>query len=129
MREGGTADDDDRPERKAGERGDPQQYPAAQDGKHPPFGPEGRPPISRGSRNHILDRHSAGAANPGKTKFPASWGDDKIMDAVDLAMAVPDDVWHFGDQWTFEKLVEGVNVHVAVRTDKLHPFVWTAYPR
>jgi RHS repeat-associated protein len=33
-------------------------------------------------KDHILNRHRAGAGKPGKTEFPASWSDDQILHHV-----------------------------------------------
>ena len=33
-------------------------------------------------KDHILNRHQAGAGKPGKTEFPAEWSDQRILDEV-----------------------------------------------
>lgn len=101
------------------------RYPRTQTGIQPPFTPAERPPISRGSRNHILDRH--GVNGTGRTTF--TWTDAEIMDAVDLVMADPDTVEHFGDSFVFTRQVDVETVRVTVRADKPNPFVWTSYPK
>lgn len=101
------------------------RYPRTQTGIQPPFTPAERPPISRGSRNHILERH--GVNGTGRTTF--TWTDAEIMDAVDLVMADPDTVEHFGDSFVFTRQVDVETVRVTVRTDKPKPFVWTSYPK
>lgn len=128
-RSGASERGGDRPPRSPGSFGDPNGYPVAQDGSRPPFGPTGRPHISAGSRNHILQRHSYRSEGfPKKTKFPIEWSDERIFDAVDLAMAAPDEIRHFGDQFEFRRRAGEVTVVVRVRVDKPKPFIWTAYP-
>jgi hypothetical protein len=104
----------------------PDEYPATNSGTPPPFRPSERPAVSVGSRNHILQRHRHDGS--GRTVFPASWNDADIISAVEATMARPDAVKHFGDQFIFERAMDGETVHVAVRVDKPRPFVWTAYP-
>jgi hypothetical protein len=116
------------PRTRVGGADAPDEYPATDTGVPVPFTPSSRPLISRGSRNHILAGHKAGRGPTGKTKFPASWSDDEIMDAVDAVMAKPQVLRHRGDQFIFRGEHRGVPISVSVRVDKPRPFVWTAYP-
>jgi hypothetical protein len=100
-------------------------YPRTQTGVQPPFGPASRPSISAGSRRHILARH--GINGPAQTTF--AWPEQEVWNAIDLAMADPDSVEHFGDSFVFTRQVKDEIVRVTVRTDTPRPFVWTAYPK
>lgn len=84
-----------------------------------------RPPISAGSRRHILARHQD--TGPAQTTF--TWPEQEARNAIDLAMADPDSVEHFGDSFVFTRQVKDEIVRVTVRTDTPRPFVWTAYPK
>ncbi len=88
-------------------------------------------------RHHILDGeifpngspsggHRAGTGFPGKSEFPATWSDDRIMEAlVDIAtdpssLTRPGragDVFYRGTR-------DGIDIEVLVRFDE----IWTGYP-
>jgi hypothetical protein len=103
---------------------------------------EDRPPaediqVSPERRTHILDGepgddggggHRHGTGKPGKTEFPASWDDDKIMDNVLDVARRPDStpvLQQFNNRWFCSGSREGVEVSVIVlRSGE----VWTAWP-
>jgi hypothetical protein len=83
---------------------------------------------------HILDGeprgggHRHGTGRSGKTEFPASWDDEKIMDnALDVARR-PDDaptLQHRNNRWICTGTREDVEVSVIVlRSGE----VWTSWP-
>ena len=43
-------------------------------------------------KDHILNRHRAGAGKPGKTEFPSTWSDDKILHNVSDVATDPNSV-------------------------------------
>ena len=101
---------------------------------------EKRPPldalrVSPERRGHILDGeaggsggHRHGIGNPGKTEFPASWNDEKIMSNVlDVAKHpdAPPVLQHRNNRWLCIGTRDSVEVSVIVlRSGE----VWTAWP-
>jgi hypothetical protein len=101
---------------------------------------EKRPPsdalrVSPERRGHILDGeaggsggHRHGIGNPGKTEFPASWNDEKIMSNVlDVAKRpdAPPVLQHRNNRWLCTGTRDSVEVSVIVlRSGE----VWTAWP-
>jgi Bacterial EndoU nuclease len=84
---------------------------------------------------HILDGepgggggHRHGTGRSGKTEFPASWDDKKIMDNAMDAARRPDDaptLQHWNDRWICAGTREDVEVSVIVlRSGE----VWTSWP-
>ena len=86
---------------------------------------------------HILDGdptpaggggHRSGTGKPGKTEFPASWDDEKIMGHVlDVARRpdCPPAHQHWNDRWVCSGTRDSVEVSVVVlRSGE----VWTAWP-
>ncbi len=99
-----------------------------------------RPPldairVSPERTTHLLDGdpgggggHRHGIGKPGKTEFPASWDDKKIMgNALDVARR-PDSPpvhQHWNDRWVCSGIRDSIEVSVIV----LHSGeVWTAWP-
>jgi Bacterial EndoU nuclease len=87
-------------------------------------------------RVHILDGdgpgkpgggHRHGTGRPGKTEFPASWGDEKIVSIVTDVARNPDTVaWqNFNSRWRAAGEREGVVVTGIVRPDGN---IWSAWP-
>lgn len=61
--------------------------------------------------------------------FPATWSDDDIMAAIDLATADPSaGLLRLGDKIQFERVVDGELVRVHIRVDQATPLFWNAYP-
>jgi hypothetical protein len=82
---------------------------------------------------HILDGdrwgggHRHGTGRPGKTEFPSSWDDDKIIRHVlDVARA-PDDspVFQANRRWRVHGQREDVGINVIVQPDGR---IWSAWP-
>jgi len=84
---------------------------------------------------HILDGdpargggHRSGTGKPGKTEFPASWDDEKIMGHVLDVARRPDSPpvhQHWNDRWVCSGTRDRVEVSVVVlRSGE----VWTAWP-
>lgn len=72
--------------------------------------------MSQGAKNHILERHAGSRQGfPNKSKFPAAWTDEQILDAVDLALARPGRIELYGDQFVFTGVIDGVTVRVSAR--------------
>ena len=100
------------------------------------------PTILRGGKNvdliahrkdHILNRHRAGAGKPGKTEFPAGWSDEKILQDVSDIAKDPNAVKGVG-KWDSPYVI-GTRDGVEIRVDfypKNHPKyggqISTAYP-
>lgn len=85
---------------------------------------------------HILDGdasgrggHRHGVGNPGKTEFPASWDDKKIMDNVHDVARRPDQppiyqAWN--SRWLTRGTRDDVEVVVVVASDGC---IWSGWPR
>ena len=91
--------------------------------------------VSPERRAHILDGepgggggHRHGIGKPGKTEFPESWDDKKIMDNVLDVARRPDSTpvhQHWNDRWVCSGIRDNVEVSVIVlRSGE----VWTAWP-
>ena len=91
--------------------------------------------VSPERTTHILDGdadgsggHRHGIGNPGKTEFPASWDDKKIMNNVlDVAQRpdAPPVLQHWNNRWVCTGTRDSVEVSVIVlRSGE----VWTAWP-
>jgi hypothetical protein len=91
--------------------------------------------VSAERATHILDGepddgggHRSGTGKPGKTEFPASWGDGKIMSYVLDVAQHPDSPpvhQHWNDRWLCSGKRERIEVSVVVlRSGE----VWTAWP-
>jgi Bacterial EndoU nuclease len=101
---------------------------------------EERPPaeeirVTTERTTHILDGepdggggHRHGTGKSGKTEFPASWDDTKIMDNVLAVARRPDStptLQHWNDRWICSGTREEVEVSVIVlRSGE----VWTSWP-
>ncbi|WP_394560153.1 RHS repeat-associated core domain-containing protein [Aquipseudomonas alcaligenes] len=84
-------------------------------------------------KDHILNRHRAGAGKPGKTEFPASWSDDKILNYVSDVATDPSSTTGLG-KWDSPYAI-GVREGIEIRVDfypRNHPDyagkISTAYP-
>ena len=84
---------------------------------------------------HILDGepgggggHRHGVGKPGKTEFPASWGDKKIMDHVADVVRRPDSapvLQNRNNRWICAGTRDGVEVTaIVLRSGE----IWTAWP-
>lgn len=81
---------------------------------------------------HILDGdatgggHRYGIGKPGKTEFPASWDDDKIIDSMVSVARAPDSAsLQRNGRWKAEGVRDGVALAVIIMTDGR---IWSAYP-
>jgi hypothetical protein len=99
-----------------------------------------RPPVddirvSPERRGHILDGeadgsggHRHGTGNPGKTEFPASWNDEKIIDALlDVARRPdhPPRQQERNDRWVTRGTRDDVEVVAVIAPDGR---IWTGWP-
>ena len=98
-----------------------------------------RPPaedigVSPERTTHILDGdetgggHRHGTGNPGKTEFPASWDDKKIIDTVvDVAHRpdLPPNHQEWNDRWVARGTRDDVEVVVVIERDG---GIWTSWP-
>jgi hypothetical protein len=84
-------------------------------------------------RIHVLDGeqtgggHRHGTGRPGKTEFPAEWGDDRIVDAI-LAIARHPDQAPERQDWNGRWQVsqhDGVKIFAVVESDGR---IWAAWP-
>ena len=112
----------------AGDSPDDGAYDFAAMGERVPFTRSMRPPIDAEVRRHITDNHRFGAGIVGKSEFPQSWDDNRIIAAVDEVMRSPKGIIRFGDKFVFRKRIDGIEVKVNVRVDLNPPQIWTAYP-
>jgi hypothetical protein len=102
---------------------------------------ENRPPldalrVTPERTRHILDGdgtnsggHRHGVGNPGKTEFPASWDDKKIMDNIlDVAQRPDQPPIHqnWNDRWLVRGRRDGVEIAVVIASDGL---IWSGWPR
>jgi len=117
----------------AEERTDRSGWDTVDAGKRPPLD-ELRVTPERSA--HILDGddagrggHRHGVGNPGKTEFPASWDDKKIMDNVHDVARRPDQPPIYQD-WNSRRLARGtrddVEVVVVIAGDGR---IWSGWPR
>jgi hypothetical protein len=101
---------------------------------------ENRPPldalrVTPERTGHILDGdgnnsggHRHGVGNPGKTEFPASWDDKKIMDNIlDVAHRPDQPPIHqnWNDRWLARGRRDGVEIAVVITSDGL---IWSGWP-
>lgn len=78
----------------------------------------------------VLRKHRHNAKAASKTRFPGSWTDADIENAIELTLRDPDPETfkRFGDKINFERDVDGVRVRAYVRDDGGSPVFWSAYP-
>jgi Bacterial EndoU nuclease len=92
--------------------------------------------VSPERTTHILDGdekgsgggHRHGTGNPGKTEFPASWDDKKIIDTVvDVARRpdLPPKHQERNDRWVVRGTRDNVEVVVVIERDGR---IWTSWP-
>jgi Bacterial EndoU nuclease len=81
---------------------------------------------------HILDGdatgggHRYGTGTPGKTEFPASWDEDKIVDDILSVARSPDSAGlQKNGRWKVEGVRDEVALTVVINADGR---IWTAYP-
>ena len=81
---------------------------------------------------HILDGdatgggHRYGTGKPGKTEFPASWADDKVMDGILSVARSPDSAsLQQNGRWKVEGIRDEVKLSVIITADAR---IWSAYP-
>ncbi|MGD0702957.1 MAG: EndoU domain-containing protein [Trebonia sp.] len=96
-----------------------------------------RPPLEalsmpRERAIHILDGdatgggHRYGTGAPGKTEFPASWDDNKIIDSIVSVAHAPDSVsLQRNGRWKAEGVRDEVALTVIIMADGR---IWSAYP-
>ncbi len=99
-----------------------------------------RPPadairVSPERRGHVLDGdadggggHRHGTGNPGKTEFPSSWNDEKIIDALlDVARRPdhPPRQQEWNDRWVARGTRDEVEVVVVIAPDGR---IWSGWP-
>jgi len=78
---------------------------------------------------HILDRHGPDRGMPGKSEFPASWSDDRVLHEVSDIATDPAVTWSRPDARgyvTTTKMVDGVNVKVVY--DTVNKRIVTGFP-
>jgi Bacterial EndoU nuclease len=91
--------------------------------------------VSPERRAHILDGdadgsggHRHGTGNPGKTEFPASWKDEKIVDVLMDVARRPDHpprLQEWNDRWVARGTRDDVEVAVVIARDGR---IWSAWP-
>jgi hypothetical protein len=72
--------------------------------------------------------HRHGTGRPGKTEFPAEWGDDRIVDAILAVVRHPDEApkhQNWNDRWRVSGEHDDVQIVAIVESDGR---VWTAWP-
>jgi hypothetical protein len=99
-----------------------------------------RPPadairVSPERRGHILDGeadgsggHRYGTGNPGKTEFPSSWNDEKIIGALLDVARRPDHQprpQEWNDRWVARGMRDDVEVVVVITPDGR---IWSGWP-
>jgi hypothetical protein len=90
--------------------------------------------ISPERKSHILDGdqrgggHRHGVGNPGKTEFPASWDDERIVEAIQDVARRPDQPprhQEWNDRWVTRGTHDDVGIVVVIARDGL---IWTSWP-
>jgi hypothetical protein len=91
--------------------------------------------VSPERRSHVLDGdadggggHRHGIGNPGKTEFPASWSDEKIIDSLlDVARRPDHPPRHqeWNDRWVARGARDDVEVVVVIARDGR---IWSGWP-
>jgi hypothetical protein len=91
--------------------------------------------VSPERRSHVLDGdadggggHRHGIGNPGKTEFPASWSDEKIIDSLlDVARRPDHPPRHqeWNDRWVARGTRDDVEVVVVIARDGR---IWSGWP-
>jgi len=102
---------------------------------------ENRPPldalrVTPERAKHILDGdandsggHRHGVGHPGKTEFPASWNDKKIMDNILDVAHRPDQAptyQNWNGRWLARGKRDDVEIAVVITSDAL---IWSGWPR
>jgi RHS repeat-associated protein len=83
-------------------------------------------------KDHILNRHRAGAGKPDKTEFPASWSDERILHEISDVATDPNSIRGMG-KWDSPYVI-GVRDGIEIRVDfypnnhKYAGQISTAYP-
>ena len=85
---------------------------------------------------HILDGdanggggHRHGVGHPGKTEFPASWNDEKIMENILDVARRPDQPpirQNWNDRWLARGTRDDVEIAVVITSDGI---IWSGWPR
>ena len=84
-------------------------------------------------RTHILNNHKYGAGKPGKTEFPKSWSEDKILHYVSDVATDPNSTIGVG-KWNSPYAIgvrEGIEIRVDFYPDSHRNYggmISTAYP-
>jgi Bacterial EndoU nuclease len=90
--------------------------------------------VSLSRRRHILGGdgtgggHRAGTAIPGKTEFPRSWSDDKVIAEIESIANDPTSRRSLqpNGRMRVEGMREGIMIRVIINTDGTS--IWTAHP-
>lgn len=70
--------------------------------------------------------HRHGTGTPGKTEFPASWDDDRIVDATTFVARFPENVHQqWNQRWKARAEFDNVRITVIIEPDGT---IWTAWP-
>ena len=84
-------------------------------------------------KTHILNRHSAGAGKHGKTEFPSSWSDDRILHNISDVATDPKSITGIGKYNSPYSI--GIRDDIQIRVDfypsnhpKYSSMISTAYP-
>ena len=87
--------------------------------------------LSEADIRHIIERHCASSQFPGKTKFPESWSDKDIIDAVEKTLNKPDKLIYPippNDRYQIERNFDGVTVRVSYFHENGKAVFHSAYP-
>ena len=87
--------------------------------------------LSEADINHIIERHSALSQYPGKTKFPKSWSDVDIINAVEKTLDKPDKLVYPippNDRYQIESDFDGITVRVSYFYENGKAVFHSAYP-
>jgi hypothetical protein len=81
--------------------------------------------LTRHRKSHILNRHRAGSGKPGKSEFPASWSDDRILHHVSDVATDPNSINGVG-KWSSPNAI-GTRDGIQIRVD-FYPPTHPKYP-
>jgi Bacterial EndoU nuclease len=118
---------------RSGTQGDHAGWDAVDAGNRPPLD---MLRVTPERTKHILDGdangsggHRHGVGNPGKTEFPASWNDEKIMDNILDVAHRPDQApihQNWNDRWLARGTRDDVEIAVVITRDG---HIWSGWPR
>jgi hypothetical protein len=87
--------------------------------------------LSDDDKKHILEGHRGSSTIPNKTRFPESWSDKKIVEAVEQTLKNPDrtiEPVFPNERYQAEKSIEGVTVRVSYYHQDGAAVFHSAYP-